>query len=240
MLFLDERRLACGRCHTVNGKGDKVGPDLSTIGDKLTRRELIEAVVAPSATIAVGYSTTVIKTRSGDVHQGVVKEATAGPDGRIGLMGADGGAVYIRATDVEVQRPSSESLMPEGLQNGLTPEEFADLVGYLAGLKLPESAAAIGHGMPPTVPELSEPVVLRAATAECFEHPVWFGSVPGSPDTCAVEEHDSGKIWFLKRPSGPGKAAGDQPRAARTPRTPPGRCSPTRGVLSPGPAGPSG
>src|SRR5690349_20272550 len=74
-LFLDEQRLACARCHTTDGTGGRAGPDLFAIGDKFGRRELIEAVLSPSATIAVGYSTTVVKTKSGETYAGVVKDA---------------------------------------------------------------------------------------------------------------------------------------------------------------------
>src|SRR5438067_12816244 len=57
-LFFDEQRLACSRCHAVDGKSVRAGPDLMTIGDKFGRRDLIESIMAPSATIAVGYNTT--------------------------------------------------------------------------------------------------------------------------------------------------------------------------------------
>src|SRR6266480_1350901 len=65
-LFLEDQRLACGKCHTTNGKGGKAGPDLFAIGDKFGRRDLIDSVLSPSTTIAVGYSTTVVKTKSGE------------------------------------------------------------------------------------------------------------------------------------------------------------------------------
>jgi len=46
-LFLDDSRLACGRCRAVDGNGDRAGPDLFAIGDKFGRRDLIEAVLRP-------------------------------------------------------------------------------------------------------------------------------------------------------------------------------------------------
>src|SRR5438105_5555176 len=49
-LFLDEQKVACGRCHTTDGKGRKVGPDLSAIGDKFGRSDLIDSILNPSAT----------------------------------------------------------------------------------------------------------------------------------------------------------------------------------------------
>jgi putative heme-binding domain-containing protein len=200
-LFFDDTRLACARCHAVEGDGEnrKVGPPLFAAGDKFGRRDLIESVLAPSASIAVGYSTTTVRTRSGEMFQGVVRESTAR---QVVLMQSDGTLVRIPSADITRQQTSDVSLMPEGLHTGLTPQEFVDLIDYLASLKLPDNAKAIGHGMPATIAELEKPVALRPFTAERFEHPVWFGPVPGLADTFAVEEHESGKIWYLKKTGG--------------------------------------
>ena len=200
-LFFNEQRLACGRCHTVDGAGGKAGPDLFAIGDKFGRRELIESVLKPSATIAVGYSTTVVKTRSGETYAGVVKDET---DAGMKLMGSDGRLMSIPAADVERRKTTDLSLMPEGLEGGLSPQEFADLVEYLASLKLPASSAAAHHGAPDIIPELKAPVGLVPfhAPEHQFEHPVWFGPVPGLPDTYAVVEHETGRIWLLDKHGG--------------------------------------
>ncbi len=53
-IFADEQRVSCSKCHSVDGKGGQTGPDLSAAGDQFARRDLIEAVLAPSARIAVG------------------------------------------------------------------------------------------------------------------------------------------------------------------------------------------
>src|SRR5881394_3895620 len=86
-LFFEEQRLGCSKCHTIDGKASLAGPDLMTIGDKFGRRELIESVLAPSSTIAVGYSTTTIKTRAGDLYLGTLKEAS---DQGVAVMQGDG------------------------------------------------------------------------------------------------------------------------------------------------------
>jgi putative heme-binding domain-containing protein len=199
-LFFNPSRLACTQCHSAepDGRETKVGPGLYAIGDKFGRRELIEAIVSPSASIAVGYSSTTVRTRDGDVLQGILKEST---DAGIALMQSDGMLAHLARGEIVEQRTSDVSMMPEGLQAGLSLQEFADLVEYLASLKLPETAAAVGHGMPTTVAELARPVGFVPFTAEKFEHPVWFGPVPGLAGTFAVEEHETGKIWFL-RPGG--------------------------------------
>jgi putative heme-binding domain-containing protein len=197
-LFNTEQRLACSRCHSVDGKGAKAGPDLFSIGDKLGRRELIESVLFPSATIAVGYSTTIVKTKSGEVLDGVLKDVT---DSELTLMGADGKTIVINLNQVEQRRISDISLMPQGLADDLTAAEFADLVEYLASLKLPETATTAHQGMPATIPELPRAVELVPFFNENqkFEHPVWFGPVPGVPGGFAVVEHETGKIWVVEK-----------------------------------------
>jgi hypothetical protein len=40
--FFDEAKLACSKCHTVDGKSGKAGPDLFAIGDKFARPELTQ------------------------------------------------------------------------------------------------------------------------------------------------------------------------------------------------------
>ena len=221
-LFADRQRLACTLCHATDGKGGKAGPDLFSIGDKFGRRELIESVLSPSATIAVGYSTTVLKTRSGEAYAGVVKDESAAG---LELMGSDGRRVSIAAADVERRKTTDLSLMPEGLEGGLSPQEFADLIEYLATLKVPESAAAARRGAPPVIPELPTPVGLVPfhGPALAFEHPVWFGPVPGVPRGFAVVEHETGRIWLLDTHSTDG---------AKTPFVDTGRVmAGTRGLL---------
>ncbi|HEV8259443.1 MAG TPA: c-type cytochrome, partial [Burkholderiales bacterium] len=175
-LFADEQRAACAKCHSVDGKGNKAGPDLFAVGDKFPRRELIDAVLEPSAAIAVGYGTTIIETKSGENHQGIIKGAT--PEA-IELMGADGNLVRIATSDIKEQRGSSVSFMPEGLQSGLSAPEFADLIEYLVTLRQPESALTSHLGMPAEIRELAKPIVVRPFFSEELRFPHAFVHKPG-------------------------------------------------------------
>src|SRR5204863_22686 len=82
--------------------------------------------------------------------------------------------------DVASKRTSEMSLMPEGLERGLSRGQFADLIAYLTALKPPESTAAAQHGQPAEIPPLRTPVTLRRVNADAnrFRHPVWLGAVP--------------------------------------------------------------
>ena len=208
-LFNNEQRAACAKCHSVDGSASKAGPDLLEVGDKFPRRELIRAIQEPSASIAVGYGTTIVETKSGEEFQGILKETTVDS---LDLIGADGKHIRIAARDIKEQRGSTVSLMPEGLQAGMTREEFTDLIEYLVSLKQPESALTKNRGMPANIPELAKPVELRPFFTEQMRFPhafvqkpgdvrfglVWFGPLPGVSNAF-VAVHQTGKIWLLEK-----------------------------------------
>ncbi len=208
-IFLNEQRAACVKCHSVDGTSGKAGPDLFAAGDKFPRRELIRAVLEPSADIAVGYGTTIVETKSGEEFQGILKETTSDA---LDLVGADGKHARIATRDIKNQRGSTLSLMPEGLQAGLSRQDFTDLIEYLVTLKQPESALTSNLGMPVHIPELTKPVAVRPFFAEQMRFPhafvqkpgdvrsglVWFGQLPGVSNTF-VAGHQTGKIWLLDK-----------------------------------------
>jgi putative heme-binding domain-containing protein len=117
----------CAGCHTLFSKGGKVGPDLTTY-----RRDdldsMLRNIVHPSAEIREGFVTTVVATGDGRVLSGVVAEQD---NNIIVLRGADGNLVTLPRSDVESQRTSPQSLMPQGLLKGLTDQDLRDLFAYL-------------------------------------------------------------------------------------------------------------
>lgn len=211
-LFANEKT-ACAKCHSFDGTSSKAGPDLAFAGDKFPRRELIRSLLEPSAAIAVGYGTTTIELKSGEEVQGIIKQAT---DTYTELMTAAGTPVRIPAGEIKEQRGSTVSLMPQGLEAGMSVREFADLVEYLVSLKQPESELSGNRGMPAVIPELAKPVPLQPFFEEEFRFPhafvhkpgdvrsglVWFGQIPGFRNGFLVV-HQTGKIWLVeKRPMG--------------------------------------
>ncbi len=214
--FQSEQRGACFKCHSVDGSSSKAGPDLMAVGDKFPRRELVRAVLEPSADIAVGYGLTIVETKSGETIQGIVKGSTAET---LDLMGADGLHVRIPTGDIQAQRGSKLSMMPDGLQATMSRGDFTDIIEYLVTLKQPASALRSNRGMPATIPELLAPVTLRPLFSGDLRFPagagrrpgelrnglVWFGQMPGVGNAY-LAVHQTGKIWRLERPAG-GSAA---------------------------------
>ncbi len=208
LLFHDEQRLACVKCHSVDGRATKAGPDLATVGDQFARRDLLEAVLTPSATIAVGYGTTRVETKDGEEHQGVLKQVTAE---WIELAVGDGSRLRIPTAEVQEQRGSTVSLMPENLQAGVTEQEFTDLVEYLVSLKQADHLAGSHRGMPAEIPLLARPVGLRPLYRENLRvQPqsgapelgvVWCEQVPGFTNRFLVL-HQAGRIWHVEKNAG--------------------------------------
>ena len=137
-LFHDRQGLGCVKCHKVGGEGSEVGPDLGTIGSQFDRAQLAESVLYPSRAIREGYQATTVATADGRVLSGLVRSESG--DSLI-LRDAEGNDHPIRKADIEERKSGATSLMPEGLQVGLSPNEFADLISYLETLRTAPDAA---------------------------------------------------------------------------------------------------
>ena len=109
-----------------------MGPDLSQIGALRAKRDLLEAVVFPSANFARGYEPFVVTTKSGTFHSGIIKRETADA---VYLVTAERALVRIARADIESVAPGKVSIMPQGLDNQLTRQELADLLAFLQSLR---------------------------------------------------------------------------------------------------------
>jgi putative membrane-bound dehydrogenase-like protein len=127
---------ACGGCHRVQGRGQWVGPDLSTIASKYGKGELLRSILNPSASIPYSFHSLVIAAKDGRVLTGLAVE-DAGD--RLVLKTADGQRVVLRASEIEDRKESEVSLMPEGLAETMGENDLVDLLAFLATLKQPVS-----------------------------------------------------------------------------------------------------
>lgn len=122
----------CQACHFIEGKGRHFGPDLSKIGAAQTREQILESILAPSKIIAPQYRPTVVELRDGTTQVGFV---LARSDRDLSLTIPTGQTLQLKLAEVRSENPLPASLMPEGQLQGLTPQEAADLIAYLASLK---------------------------------------------------------------------------------------------------------
>src|SRR6185369_2346020 len=118
----------CVKCHRFDGKGETLGPDLTTIGNRFTRKELVESIVHPSHIISSQYASKTIKTTDGRTLTGLVG---AGAAGETVIMLPTAERVTLKSNQIEATKPSKLSAMPEGLLDPLSLEDIADLFAYL-------------------------------------------------------------------------------------------------------------
>jgi len=132
-LFEDPKGIGCIKCHAVGGKGKILaGPDLLGVGAKYPREELIRSVLEPSSRLLSGYEMNVVATADGQIIQGVIKSDT--PE-RLELVDAKGNVISLAKDEIDEQKKSDVSMMPNGLADGMTPEDFADIIAYLESLR---------------------------------------------------------------------------------------------------------
>jgi putative heme-binding domain-containing protein len=125
-------KAACFTCHALGYLGGKVGPDLTSIGQIRSERDLLEAIVYPSASFVRSYEPMIVVTKSGEEFSGVLRRDSS--DEVVLATGAETEARIARADIVEM-RPGAVSVMPTGLDEQLTRQELADLVTFLKGTK---------------------------------------------------------------------------------------------------------
>ena len=101
-------------------------------GGKFDRAHLVESILEPSRQIVEGYRSTILALSDGRVLTGIVREEST--DSLI-LMDAAGQRQQVAKSRIEERRLSDVSLMPDGLADELTPQQFTDLIAFLETLR---------------------------------------------------------------------------------------------------------
>jgi len=121
-------KTACAACHKIGYVGGDAGPDLSRIGQVRSRQDLIEAIVAPSASFVRSYEPVVAALHSGKLVSGVLKSEN---ESEVVIQTGPSVVERVPRREVESVTPGAVSLMPAGLDKQVTPQELADLVAFL-------------------------------------------------------------------------------------------------------------
>jgi quinoprotein glucose dehydrogenase len=129
-LVMNHPAAQCGRCHTVGNATATVGPSLVKIGGQLTRTEIVQSMLDPSARIAPGFGTVQVTLRSGQQVTGLLREETGTT---LVFEDGTGARQSIAKTDVTARVNAPSSMPPMGLL--LKPREVRDIIEYLATLR---------------------------------------------------------------------------------------------------------
>jgi putative heme-binding domain-containing protein len=117
----------CASCHLLGGVGHAVGPDLASVGDK-SPQGLLTAILDPNRSVEARYINYLAVTKNGLTITGVLASETGNS---VTLLGPDGKQQVILRTDLEELVSSNKSVMPEGLEKDLRPQDLADLFAFI-------------------------------------------------------------------------------------------------------------
>lgn len=125
-------QLQCRNCHRVGGTGGQVGPELDDVGRRLSRAEILDSLLTPSQLIDPRYRAwTAVKT-DGTVVTGLLQART---ERSVVLRTPKQDDVTVPRGELEELIPQTVSLMPDRLLSGLSTDDVADLLQYLADLR---------------------------------------------------------------------------------------------------------
>jgi putative membrane-bound dehydrogenase-like protein len=124
----------CAQCHTFNGQGGKVGPELSGIGAR-DPKEVLADIVDPNRSVEANYRLWTIETNDGDSYSGRLDTET---QTSVELLDATGEKHVIQRKDISAMNASQLSIMPVGLVDDFKPADTASLMAFLKTGHAPE------------------------------------------------------------------------------------------------------
>lgn len=118
----------CATCHHLDGIGKEVGPNLLAVVPGKTTADLLVSLLDPNREVDPRYVSYLLNSIDGRVVTGIV---VADTPGSITLRRADAAEDTVRREDIETLKATGVSLMPEGLEKTLPPQDVADLFAFL-------------------------------------------------------------------------------------------------------------
>lgn len=123
----------CVACHTVSPNEPLKGPSLIDITRRYQQHEIIESILKPSALIAPAFATHWFQMKKGNGQEEgfVVRES----GDEIEIRNIAGVSTTLKQSEIKSRGKRENSMMPEGLVQMLTPDQFASLLAYLKTLE---------------------------------------------------------------------------------------------------------
>lgn len=117
----------CRGCHRLDGDGVDVGPNLESMRHRSTT-ELLTHILDPNRDLAPNYAEHVVALEDGRTLTGIVVDETATA---VTLRRAEGAEQTVLRTEIAELVNTGKSLMPEGLEERITPAALADLIQFV-------------------------------------------------------------------------------------------------------------
>jgi putative heme-binding domain-containing protein len=116
----------CAICHTFNGQGGKIGPDLSGIAAR-DRTEILLDILDPNRSVEANYRLWNVTTKTGDTFSGRLETET---QTSVEILDTTGQKHAIQRKEIASMQASNNSIMPNGFE-ALPPEDLKSLLTYL-------------------------------------------------------------------------------------------------------------
>ncbi len=127
------RESTCILCHRFAGDGATTGPDLTGVGGRFSRRDLLTAILIPSATVSDQYRDSLIESTDGSITVGrIVSDTADAIEVRTNPLTEDRTRLLKR--EIASTTPIQTSSMPSGLLNARSREEILALIAYLESM----------------------------------------------------------------------------------------------------------
>ena len=127
-IFFHPNGPGCFKCHIVDGRGGRIGPDLSRAVGTINRVQLIQSILEPSREIAPQFVSWTFELKDGKVVTGMVVHEN---EGKTIVGNAEGQLIEIKTADIESRTPQKISVMPEKLAERMTLQELRDVLAFL-------------------------------------------------------------------------------------------------------------
>jgi len=130
----------CILCHRFGNEGGSVGPELTGVFSKYSRRDILESLLEPSKVVSDQYQNYTIVKTDGDDIAGRITDENGERLVILPNMLAPETTVEVLKSEIARREPSKVSPMPIGLLNNLTKEEILDLLAYIESAGKPTAA----------------------------------------------------------------------------------------------------
>jgi putative membrane-bound dehydrogenase-like protein len=129
-LFFSSIGARCNACHQHDGRGGRIGPDLTLLGRTNSRERIIASILQPSQEIAPEFQSWVLATKDGKTLSGL-RLQKPGDDGVEDYADPTGKKFSLHSEEIESREASTTSIMPDGLEKAISIDDLRDLVTFL-------------------------------------------------------------------------------------------------------------
>ena len=131
-VYFNEQKSGCAKCHRLGEQGQALGPDLTGAGRRFSRIHIIESILEPSRSIAPAFRNLLVRLKDGQELTGILVAET---ESVLTLGDAQSQSHALKKDQIVELQILELSIMPEGIESGLTDAEFVDLVEFLVEQK---------------------------------------------------------------------------------------------------------